>query len=680
MEPRNGNKSVPRTAPRTEVPGLTGLRFIAAFSVVIAHGAQSIIKLAGSSYGPIYWLEEMAALGMGLFFVLSGFVIHYNYRTVVTQGGLNGLAGFVWARFARLYPLFICVLAVDIILGRKLFDYMAGNNYDFLEVLRALPYYLTFTQSWFYVPFANNSLVYVVGLNSALTWSISTEWFFYLAYPLVAWVVLWACRPVITMGAAAAWSIFWIVSVSALSHRLPQIDGWAASRFGSIASATDAYQDSFIRWLMTFSPYLRIGEFIMGCLAAQLFLQLQSKKPTHREQLAGGILLLAGLLSVAALIYLIYSPNERVMFNGQLMFIDLGRSFWLAPSVAVIVFCVARYDTFLSAFINSRPFVALGEASYSIYMVHFLIFVLAGSFLGDVLPVTAPNVAFIVGRYVFLVALILVISLGLHAFIEVPTRQSLRNLWHKRPERRQIVAYLLLASPGIAAVLVLLITPVDSTASVTSGVRLITASYGANCDAQRGNATKSLSKTCNGRNSCQYIVDVTKLGDPAPGCAKNFTVEYQCAPSEIRYRKDLPSEAGLGSRLDLSCTSDGATDAPATAAIGVPVSSPATASADYDQAGGIRVRNATYGGNCGAASGNATQDLGSNCNGKTACAYSVDVGHLGDPAPKCGKDFVASYSCFPDTMILRKNLPAEAGFGSVLNLRCEAPDGQPTKQ
>jgi hypothetical protein len=46
------------------------------------------------------------------------------------------------------------------------------------------------------------------------------------------------------------------------------------------------------------------------------------------------------------------------------------------------------------------------------------------------------------------------------------------------------------------------------------------------------------------------------------------------------------------------------------------------------------------------------------------------VNHLGDQAPKCGKDFVASYSCAPDTTILRKELPAEAGFGGIVNLTC----------
>jgi hypothetical protein len=56
-----------------------------------------------------------------------------------------------------------------------------------------------------------------------------------------------------------------------------------------------------------------------------------------------------------------------------------------------------------------------------------------------------------------------------------------------------------------------------------------------------------------GQGYCQYTVHVEKLEDSAPGCAKDFAVEYQCLPGETRLMKTLPGEAGLGSRLDLSC-------------------------------------------------------------------------------------------------------------------------------
>lgn len=42
--------------------------------------------------------------------MLSGFVIHYNYATLVRAGGFCGTTVYLWARFARLYSLFLLML------------------------------------------------------------------------------------------------------------------------------------------------------------------------------------------------------------------------------------------------------------------------------------------------------------------------------------------------------------------------------------------------------------------------------------------------------------------------------------------------------------------------------------------------------------------------------------------
>jgi peptidoglycan/LPS O-acetylase OafA/YrhL len=540
------------TAVRPEVPGLTGLRFVAAFSVALAHGSLLILKFNAPPPELTYWISTLAGLGMGLFFVLSGFVIHYNYRIAVTQGGLNGLSGFLWARFSRLYPLYALIIIIDILLGRPLFEFMAGNPDAFAEEFRALPYYLTFTQSWLYIPFSSNSLIYVTGANASLTWSISTEWFFYLSYPLVAFFVMRAQRPTTTIFAALVWCAIWAFFVVWLYDKGPQIDTWAVGHYGPIAGMQNGLQDSFFRWLMYFSPYLRIGEFILGCIAAQLYLQLLGKSPSNRERVVGRLLLAVGIVTVPIFTYLLDSPVAHVPIIQK-----LNLNFGLAPSVALIMFCAARYDTFVTRILKSRPFEMLGEASYSIYLTHFLIFILAASFLGSALPATMPNVIFLTTKYLFLLALIMLISLGLYTFVEVPARRWLRGLWRKNlRQQKQMIAYSIFASPAVAAVLIVLAVPsVTGESLVAKGVRVLLATYGENCNARPGNATKALSKACNGEVECNYIVDVNALGDSAPGCGKDFSVEYQCAPGEKRFTKHLPGEAGLGSRLDLSCAS-----------------------------------------------------------------------------------------------------------------------------
>jgi tetratricopeptide (TPR) repeat protein len=198
-------------------------------------------------------------------------------------------------------------------------------------------------------------------------------------------------------------------------------------------------------------------------------------------------------------------------------------------------------------------------------------------------------------------------------------------------------------------------------AKVQAGISVTSATYGGNCRARSGNATVAVAQSCNGKASCEYVVDVGQLSDPAPGCSKNFQVQYSCAPDTAVTRKELPGEAGLGSRIQLDCTSGGAGDAPVVAS-------------------GLNIHSATYGGNCGAASGNATRDLVNSCSGRVDCEYIVDVERLRDPAPGCGKDFVVQYSCAPDSSLIRKELSAEAGLGSQLQLSCAtAPKAEPVK-
>ncbi|HEY5284872.1 MAG TPA: hypothetical protein VIM14_18915 [Polyangia bacterium] len=56
------------------------------------------------------------------------------------------------------------------------------------------------------------------------------------------------------------------------------------------------------------------------------------------------------------------------------------------------------------------------------------------------------------------------------------------------------------------------------------------------------------------------------------------------------------------------------------------------------------------------------------------CAYSIDHGVIGDPAPNCRKQYVAEWTCRGDNNQYLAVVPAEAGLGSIVRLRCGASD------
>ena len=199
----------------------------------------------------------------------------------------------------------------------------------------------------------------------------------------------------------------------------------------------------------------------------------------------------------------------------------------------------------------------------------------------------------------------------------------------------------------------------EAAPSSAGGLYITSATYGLNCGAPAGNATRDLGALCNGKDRCDYAVQVTKFGDPKQGCAKGFTAEYTCAPGAVRFTKRLLGESGLGAHLLLDCAAPLAGDA----------SSPVTAVAD-PPAAGIYVKVATYGLNCGAKAGNATIDLSNSCNGKEDCDYQVDVMKFGDPRANCGKDFTVRYECAPSRAAISKKIPGESGLGSHMLLEC----------
>jgi hypothetical protein len=186
-----------------------------------------------------------------------------------------------------------------------------------------------------------------------------------------------------------------------------------------------------------------------------------------------------------------------------------------------------------------------------------------------------------------------------------------------------------------------------------SMIQIRSATYGASCGMARDNATLDLRRACDGKEKCDYVVDVNRLHDPAPGCGKDFRVHYTCAPDATPLHKELPGEAGLGSHLLLTCPPEQTLQLTEAAPSGP---EPTT---------GLRVQTATYGASCGVASGNATLDLRRACGGKADCDYVVDVDRRHDRAPRCSKDFSVDYTCASDATPLTRNCRAKPGSAAI---------------
>jgi hypothetical protein len=83
----------------------------------------------------------------------------------------------------------------------------------------------------------------------------------------------------------------------------------------------------------------------------------------------------------------------------------------------------------------------------------------------------------------------------------------------------------------------------------------------------------------------------------------------------------------------------------------------------------IWVRQATYGGNCGAPTGNQTLALGAKVDGNTSYTYNISATNIGDPAPGCAKTYAVTYNCLRAGATKTATIAAEA-TGTSVTLSC----------
>jgi peptidoglycan/LPS O-acetylase OafA/YrhL len=572
-----------------QIHALTGLRFFAAGFILVEHAADWLAQFSDSNVRQYFTF--LGIYGMPLFFVLSGFVIHYNYRKLfLSQSIARATCEFAAARFARLFPLYFCLLLVAVCADNLL----AEVNGDYTLFAKIMAYYVTLTQSWWYIVYENKL---IINWMFSLSWSISTEMFFYVAYVAVIFLILSIRRERTAVMAIVVYSILVMCLFIASKHYLGPILFLAQLHVPAYIPLDD-FQNSFYRWLFYFSPYARVFEFFMGCLTAHAFMLTHGRAVKSSEQRYANVILVLVFLSLGmcGLLYLgIFDLGSVNVYVGHLYL-----NFLCAPAIAFITFYAARYDSWFTRMLSLPSFIALGDASYSIYLLHTWTLRLFNH--------PAPELNLVWGLEAVLrilcgIGLTLVTAYATYRLIEMPSRAWLRRRIGAligaafrdgrgyadgmaavpKPSLRP-PKWLYGAPPRLsfsAATIMLLVTIAiagELAQSETvwrmvhrlwvgnrSEIEIISATYGMNCKdfpepapfrnlVSPGNATAGLRRICDGHLRCDPRVSLALAGDPANGCGKDFSLEYSCSGSAGIRKAYLPGEA-LGKVLELECES-----------------------------------------------------------------------------------------------------------------------------
>lgn len=334
------------TAPARHLDALTGLRGIAAWLVVLYHIRLSLLGLLPS---PVIAVLAKGYLAVDLFFMLSGFVLWFNYADRLRAGGGAMVRQFLWRRFARVWPLHAVILSAY--LGFVGLLFLTGRSLEAYP-LAQLPLHLLLVQNW--------------GFTSELTWnhpawSISAEFAAYLIFPLIVLTARWdkwSPRALLLLAATLVmglYALFVSLGHRTLGEAIPQL--------------------GLLRCLIGFA---------LGNVLCVLWLQLRLR--TEVAWLAA--------LSCGAIL-------------------ELGWAFNLAEALVVPAACFTGLLALASAgglpvrLLGGRTLTYLGEISYSTYLGHFLLWTVWKILFVDAsLQIGAANLAGFLGAVLGLSALL----------------------------------------------------------------------------------------------------------------------------------------------------------------------------------------------------------------------------------------------------------------------------------
>ncbi|MDT5067611.1 MAG: hypothetical protein QOK02_3766 [Mycobacterium sp.] len=322
------------SATRVFRPDIEGLRAVAVGLVLLYHGFN--VPVTGGF------------VGVDVFFVISGFLITSLLLREHSKTGRVSIFDFYARRVRRILPASALVVVATVLAANHFLGFIAGNSVA--------------TDAKWTAVFAANIHFALIGtdyLGSQLPpsplqhmWSLGVEEQFYLVWPalfLLLVVIIRGARHrtalagalVIVGGASLAWSVI-----------------------ETMSNGTWAY----------FSPFTRAWELALGALVAVLTPTIARLKPVWASEVLGlfGVIgiVISGLMLTSSMPY----PGSAVALP-------------VVSTALVITAGCANTKTVVARVLSVRPMQWLGARSYSLYLWHWPILIIAAQYAGHDLSV-----------------------------------------------------------------------------------------------------------------------------------------------------------------------------------------------------------------------------------------------------------------------------------------------------
>lgn len=382
-------------ASRPTLSALTGLRFLAALHVVLFHYAAPSLASAPE------WARNFAAAGLtgvDLFFILSGFVLAYNYL----DGRQIKRRDFWVARFARIYPAHL--LGVLLLAPYMIYAYFTlfPASVAAGKTLADGGLALTLTQAW--VPGSWS-------VWNGPAWSLGAEVFFYALFPFLGLALARIPPRLLLPALGGFWALALLRPASYIFYDIP---GW---------------------WPVAYAnPIMRLPEFLMGIVLGRLFLH-------YGRARWGGIMAGLGAFGWVALLSIGVPGLNNLLARTVLSWLNMA---FLYEALLLVFFVLLIYGlahgSGLVAKGLSLPFMLLlGEASYALYILQVPVAAAVKGLTENRMdPVMLPYIKYFETPPYFLafVAILVMLAIISHQVVESPARTFIKRAFSRpRPAR-----------------------------------------------------------------------------------------------------------------------------------------------------------------------------------------------------------------------------------------------------
>ena len=264
-------------------------------------------------------------LGVDIFFVISGYLIIGHIVSNVQQGKF-AYFGFLLKRIRRLLPallvtVILTIVAFSLVMPPPDFSQLAQSATSAVLALSNVYYYLKV--GYFDTEAVTKPLLH--------TWSLSVEWQFYVVAPVVILVLM-------RLVGAGVWIGISLLAVASV-----------------VAAQIVVPIDSSMAYYLT--PF-RVSELAFGGVAAALQARIRLSDRTSSALVALGLVLVV-------LSFFVISEHD-----GTPGFVIL------LPCAGAMAILIAGDPPFARRTLGLAPAVFIGRISYSLYLVHWPIFVM----------------------------------------------------------------------------------------------------------------------------------------------------------------------------------------------------------------------------------------------------------------------------------------------------------------